>query len=450
MSLSSKRIPMMFPANFLWGAATSAYQIEGDPLAAGAGASIWHQFAHQPGRIANGDTGDVACGHYRRWAEDVALMAELGLTAYRFSVAWGRVLPNGSGAVNQAGLDFYRRLIDALCERGITPMLTLYHWDLPQALQERGGWQHPDSPAWFADYAEVLIRAVDDRVPLWITLNEPWVVTVHGHLEGIHAPGLQNRAATPRVAHHLLLAHAAAMTVYRALGRHQIGLAVNLEPQFPASAAAADQAAAQRRDAFINRWFLDPLLLGSYPPELQEIFGADWPDFPASELARIHGIPDFIGVNYYSRGLVRADATEQSLGARRIKPQNAPCTTMGWEIYPAGLTETLLGLRERYGNVPLYITENGAAFIDADLQAGVINDAARVNYLETHLRAAQMALAQGVDLRGYFVWSLFDNFEWAEGYAQRFGMIHIDSHHGKRTFKRSAHWYREFIQRGGF
>ncbi|WP_304299550.1 GH1 family beta-glucosidase [Chromatium okenii] len=441
---------MMFPANFLWGAATSAYQIEGDPLAAGAGASIWHQFAHQPGRIANGDTGDVACGHYRRWAEDVALMAELGLTAYRFSVAWGRVLPNGSGAVNQAGLDFYRRLIDALCERGITPMLTLYHWDLPQALQERGGWQHPDSPAWFADYAEVLIRAVDDRVPLWITLNEPWVVTVHGHLEGIHAPGLQNRAATPRVAHHLLLAHAAAMTVYRALGRHQIGLAVNLEPQFPASAAAADQAAAQRRDAFINRWFLDPLLLGSYPPELQEIFGADWPDFPASELARIHGIPDFIGVNYYSRGLVRADATEQSLGARRIKPQNAPCTTMGWEIYPAGLTETLLGLRERYGNVPLYITENGAAFIDADLQAGVINDAARVNYLETHLRAAQMALAQGVDLRGYFVWSLFDNFEWAEGYAQRFGMIHIDSHHGKRTFKRSAHWYREFIQRGGF
>jgi beta-glucosidase len=501
-----------FPADFLWGAATSAYQIEGEPLADGAGASIWHRFAHTPGRVANGDTGDRACGHYRRWAEDVALLAELGMTAYRFSVAWGRVLPDGRGAVNQRGLDFYRRLVDALVERGITPMLTLYHWDLPAALQDRGGWRNPDSPAWFADYAQVLFQALDDRVPLWVTINEPWVVTIPGHVDGELAPGLRDLGAAPRVAHHLLLAHCAAVAAYRASGRHQIGIAVNLEPQHPASAAPADQLAALRRDAFINRWFLDPLLRGSYPPEMAEIFGAAWPeeftlnppncpisnppnppfskggfevpfskegffspfskggwgDFskeglidkptqsPPFEKGGSGGIcqssrisTDFIGVNYYSRGLVQADPTALPLGARRVSPAaEVPITTMGWEVYPAGLTATLLWLRDRYGTLPLYITENGAAFSDPPAAHGVIDDAQRVDYLRSHLHAAALALAQGVDLRGYFAWSLLDNFEWAHGYAQRFGLVQVDPLTLMRTPKRSASVYRDVIRRG--
>ncbi|MBK1640878.1 beta-glucosidase [Chromatium okenii] len=449
-----------FPANFLWGAATSAYQIEGDPLADGAGASIWHRFAHTPGRVANGDTGDRACGHYRRWAEDVALLAELGMTAYRFSVAWGRVLPDGRGAVNQRGLDFYRRLVDALVERGITPMLTLYHWDLPAALQDRGGWRNPDSPAWFADYAQVLFHALDDRVPLWVTINEPWVVTIPGHVDGELAPGLRDLDAAPRVAHHLLLAHLAAVAAYRASGRHQIGIAVNLEPQHPASAALADQMAAQRRDAFINRWFLDLLLLGSYPPEMAEIFGAAWPEEftpisnppnpPFSKGGESSPTTDFIGVNYYSRGLVQAEPTVRPLGARRVSPAaEVPITTMGWEVYPAGLTATLLWLRERYGALPLYITENGAAFADPPAAHGVIDDAQRVDYLRSHLHAAALALAQGVDLRGYFAWSLLDNFEWAHGYAQRFGLVQVDPLTLVRTPKRSASVYRDVIRRGG-
>ncbi|WP_295406425.1 GH1 family beta-glucosidase [uncultured Thiocystis sp.] len=443
-----------FPSGFLWGAATSAYQIEGQPLADGAGTSIWHRFTHNPGRVANGETGDLACDHYRRSEEDIALMADLGLGAYRFSIAWGRVLPEGRGRVNAKGLDFYRRLVDALLERGIQPMITLYHWDLPAALHDRGGWLNPDSPAWFAEYAQVLFRALDDRVPHWVTLNEPWVVTVPGYLEGALAPGHRDLFEAPRVAHHLLLAHAEAVSVYRSMGRHQIGLAVNLEPQHPASPSPEDQAAALRRDAFINRWFLDPLFLGDYPTELASLFGLAWPDFADSDLTRIrasmaHGTgahADFIGVNYYSRGLVRADPNTLPLGAERVSPAEALCTTMGWEIYPRGLTETLLWLRDRYGNPPLYITENGAAFHDPSALDDMVLDPDRVDYLRSHLCAAHEALEQGVDLRGYFVWSLLDNFEWAHGYSQRFGLIQVDPLNQTRTLKASAHAYREIIR----
>ena len=438
-----------FPQDFLWGAATSAYQIEGSPLADGAGAGIWHTFCHGSGRVANGDTGDLACDHYRRLYTDLDLMAELGLSAYRFSVAWGRILPHGTGRTNARGLDFYQRLVDGLLERGIAPMLTLYHWDLPEALEARGGWLNPDSPRWFADYAAILFEALDDRVGLWVTLNEPWVSTVLGYLTGDHAPGRRSLHEPPLVAHHQLLAHGAAVAAYRDLGRHQIGISLNLEPQAAATDAPADQAAARRRHHFINRWFLDPLLLGRYPDELAVIFGSDWPRFPLEDLQRISAPLDFLGVNYYSRGLVRHDPTEVPLAARRIVPTDRPCTAMDWEVYPDGLTETLVWIKERYGDLPLYITENGAAFDDPAPGKGQLQDPRRVDYLRKHLAAAQAALEQGVDLRGYFAWSLLDNFEWAQGYAKRFGLIHVDRLTQRRTLKASARFYREFIREAG-
>ena len=438
-----------FPPDFLWGAATSAYQIEGSPLADGAGPSIWHGFSHTPGAIANSDTGDRACDHYRRSREDLDLMAELGLTAYRFSVAWGRVLPKGTGRVNAKGLDFYQRLVDGLLERGIQPMVTLYHWDLPEALAARGGWLNPDSPRWFADYAATLFDALDDRVTLWVTLNEPWVSTVLGYLSGEHAPGRRSLSEPPRVAHHQLCAHGEAVAAYRELGRHHIGISLNLEPQQAATDAPLDHAAARRRHHFINRWFLDPLCLGQYPDELATIFGADWPRFPADDLRRISAPLDFLGVNYYSRGLVRHDPTDQPLQARRIVPTDRPCTAMDWEVYPAGLTETLVWIKQRYGDLPLYITENGAAFDDPPPTGDSLSDPDRVDYLRTHLAAAQAALEQGVNLRGYFAWSLLDNFEWAEGYAKRFGLVHVDRVTQRRTLKASARYYQAFIREGG-
>ena len=438
-----------FPEDFLWGAATSAYQIEGSPLADGAGASIWHRYAHTPGRIANDDTGDIACDHYRRYADDVELMARLGLNAYRFSIAWGRILPEGVGKPNPKGLDFYQRLVDALLARGIQPMVTLYHWDLPAALQERGGWLSPDSARWFADYARLMFEALDDRVHLWLTLNEPWVITVAGHLQGQHAPGHRSLNETPRVAHALLRAHAAAATAYRACGRHRIGLAVNLEPQHPASDAAPDHAAAQRRDAFINRWFLDPLFHGAYPPELADIFDKDWPHFPAADLHGLRNTVDFLGVNYYSRSVIRDDPTHAPVRTTCVRQDDRPHTAMDWEVYPAGLTETLLWITARYGNPPVYITENGAAFDDPSPERGEVQDPDRVDYLRGHLRAAREALGRGVDLRGYFAWSLLDNFEWACGYAKRFGLVHVDFTTQQRTPKLSARFYSEVIRSGG-
>lgn len=438
-----------FPERFLWGAATSAYQIEGEPLADSAGASIWHRFAHNPGRIANGDTGDIACDHYRRFEQDVDLMADLGLKSYRFSISWPRVLPEGRGIINTLGLDFYQRLVDRLVERGIQPMATLYHWDLPAALSDRGGWLNPDSPAWLADYARVVFEALDDRVTHWITLNEPWIVAVQGYLEGRMAPGHRDRFEAPRVAHQLLLAHAQAVGTYRSVGRHQIGIAVNLEPQHPATGSAEDKAAAARRDQFTNRWFLDPIFKASYPSELPDIFGAAWPRFPDYDLERIKTPIDFLGVNYYSRGLVRAEPGAPPLGAVQERMQGAPRTAMDWEIYPQGLIEVLLALKERYGNPPIYITENGAAFDDPEPVDGLIQDPERIGYIRSHLRAARRAITAGADLRGYFVWSLLDNFEWTHGYAKRFGLYGIERPGLRRIPKESAQFYREVIRSNG-
>ena len=441
---------IQFPEGFLWGCATSAYQIEGSPLADGAGPSIWQRFAHTPGLTHNGDTGDVACDHYRRYAADVALMRSLGMQAYRFSIAWSRILPAGKGAVNTAGLDFYDRLVDALLANRITPIVTLFHWDLPAALDDLGGWLNRDIAGWFANYAEIVFRRLDDRVPRWATLNEPWVVADGGYLHGALAPGHRNRFEAPIASHHLMLSHGAAVEVYRAVGRHQIGLVVNLEPQTPASQDPADLAAANRVDAYMNRQYLDPALLGHYPDEMAEIFGDAWPRWPERDLALIRQPIDFLGVNYYTRSVRRHDAAVWPLRAAAVKQPRSTYTETAWEVVPAALTELLLWVRGRYGNLPIYIMENGAAFYDPPVtESARVHDPLRVSYLRAHLRAAHAAIAGGVDLRGYMVWSLLDNLEWSLGFSKRFGIVHVDFATQQRTPKDSARYYARVIASHG-
>jgi beta-glucosidase len=439
-----------FPPDFLWGAATSAYQIEGSPLADGAGVSNWQRFSHSPGRTLDGDTGDVACDHYRRFAEDVELMHWLGLSAYRFSLAWSRILPAGRGPVNRAGLDFYSRLIDRLLERGIEPCVTLFHWDQPAALDDRGGWLNPDSVHWFADYARVAFRAFGDRVSMWMTLNEPWVVADGGYLYGVHAPGHKSPFEAPIASHHMLCAHGAAVQAFRAEGRGRIGLVVNLEPKYAASRSRADRAATQRADAYMNRQYLDPVFHGRYPEEMPEIFGEAWPEFPESDFALIRQPLDFLALNYYTRGVMRHDDTALPVRASKVRQQGALHTETGWEVHPESLTRVLLWLKERYGEIPLYITENGAAFTDPPRARGErVHDPLRVEYLRAHLGAAAAALRCSVDLRGYFVWSLLDNYEWSCGYSKRLGIFHVDYTTQKRTPKSSAYFYRDVIRNRG-
>ena len=441
---------LSFPDNFLWGAATSAYQVEGSPLADGAGPSIWHRFLRTPWAGHMGETGDVACDHYRRYKEDVALMRELGLNAYRFSVSWSRVLPEGRGRVNEKGLDFYRRLVDALLENNIRPLVTLYHWDLPAALDDRGGWLNPDVADWFAEYARVMYRALDGRVEMWATLNEPWVVTDGGYLHGALAPGHRNLFEAPIASHNLMLSHAAAVEAYRAEGKHQIGLVVNLEPKYPASQSEEDLAATRRADAYMNRQYLDPVFHGRYPEEMREVFGEAWPDFPEADLARIRQPIDFLGVNYYTRNVSKNDPAALPVRAGAVRQTRHAYTETSWEVFPQGLTDTLVWVRERYGDIPLYITENGAAFYDPPTAEGEVQDPLRVDYFRTHLRAAREAMDRGVDLRGYFAWSLFDNLEWSLGFSKRFGIVHVDFETQKRTPKASARFYSEVIRtRGG-
>ena len=440
-----------FPQQFLWGAASSAYQIEGSPLSDGAGPSIWHRFAHTPGMIQHGDTGDVACDHYRRFREDVALMRQLRLKAYRFSIAWARVLPGGTGVINSRGLDHYERLVDELLANGIEPMVTLYHWDLPAALDDRGGWLNPEIARWFAEYSRAVFRRLDDRVRLWATINEPWVVADGGYLHGVLAPGHRSPYEAPLAAHNLLRAHAASVAVYRAEGRHQIGLVVNLEPKHPASPSPEDVAAAHRADAYMNRQYLDPALRGRYPEELQEIFGDAWPNWSPDEAAGLRAPGDFLGINYYTRSVTRADAERWPLRASPVRQEEAPYTETGWEVYARGLQETLSWVKQRYGDVPLYVTENGAAFPEpAQVPAGSVwEDPLRVAYLREHLLALRGALAGGCDVRGYFVWSLLDNLEWAHGFSKRFGIVHVDFASQRRTPKASARFYSSVIESNG-
>jgi beta-glucosidase len=448
MDSNQRRIE--FPETFLWGAATSAYQVEGSPLADGAGASIWHRFTHTPSLVCGGDTGDVACDQYRRYADDVALMKALGINAYRFSISWSRVLPAGRGAVNAKGLDYYDRLVDALLARGILPCATLFHWDLPAALDDRGGWLNPDIAHWFAEYASVVFRKLDDRVPMWATLNEPWVVTDGGYLHGTLAPGHRNRFEAPIAAHQLLRAHGAAVQAYRAIGKHRIGIVVNVEPKYPATDSAEDRAATARAHAYMNRQYLDPVFLGRYPQALAEIFGEAWPAWPADELSTIAQPIDFVGINYYTRSVTRFEASSWPLGATPVREKQATCTETGWEVFPQGLTDTLVWVKERYGNPPIYVTENGAAFYDPPVVDGNrLSDPLRVDYLRRHLVALRAALTAGVDVRGYFVWSLLDNFEWSHGYSKRFGIVHVDFASQTRTPKKSAHFYARVIASRG-
>jgi beta-glucosidase len=441
-----------FPPDFLWGAATAAYQIEGSPLADGAGASIWHRFSHTPGRTANGDTGDVACDHYYRYASDIGLMRELGLQAYRLSIAWGRIYPEGKGRINQAGLDFYSRLTDKLLEAGIIPNVTLYHWDLPAALDDRGGWLNPDIAEWFGDYAATMFDALADRVPMWATINEPLVVMDGGYMNGNLAPGHRNMYEAPIVTHNLLRAHGRGVQAFRARNARdsRIGLVVNLDRKYPASDSRQDEEAVDRAHAYGNEQYLDPVLLGRYPAKLREIFGDAWPDWPDEDLALIKQPLDYVGVNYYTRLVVKHDETHPPINVG-VEPQvDALHTEMGWEVFPLALTHILTWLKERYGDIPLYITENGSAFMDPpEAIDGRIEDPLRVEYLRSHLHAIRDAIQKGVNLRGYFAWSLLDNYEWSHGYTKRFGIVHVNYPTQERTIKDSGRYYSRIIESNG-
>ncbi|HET7516896.1 MAG TPA: GH1 family beta-glucosidase [Actinomycetes bacterium] len=424
--------------------------------------SIWDTFCATPGNVRGGDDGRTACDHRRLMEADVDLIAALGLDAYRFSVAWPRVQPEGRGPVNPEGLDFYRRLADSLLERGIEPWVTLYHWDLPQALQDRGGWASRETTGRFADYAATVYAALSDRVANWTTLNEPWCAAFLGHAAGIHAPGLQDPATAVRAAHHLLVAHGQATRVMRAIdARPRLGINLNLDPVTPASGGPADADAARRIDGLYNRLFLDPLFAGRYPPDvLEDLGGLGGLDrVGEADLAAIAVPLDLLGVNYYRRWVVAARPERPRLGGPpspwvaagdvEFVASDRPRTDLGWEIDPSGLDELLLRLHRDYPSLPLYVTENGAAFDDGPDARGRVPDLARIRFLDGHLRAAHRAIEGGVDLRGYFVWSLLDNFEWAEGYAKRFGIVYVDFPTQRRLPKDSALWYREAIARGG-
>jgi len=435
-----------FPADFIWGVATAAYQIEGAWDEDGKGESIWDRFSHTPGKIAHGDTGDVACDHYHRWREDVALMKELGLHAYRFSISWPRLLPEGRGRVNAAGLDFYSRLVDALLEAEIEPFITLYHWDLPQALQDRGGWPERATAEAFVEYADLVTRKLGDRVKHWITLNEPFVSAFVGYLEGRHAPGHSDLDEALAAAHHLLLAHGWAVpTIRRNSPGAQVGIALNLSGQTPASPIAADRAAAWQQDGMVNRWFLDPLSARGYPADIVQHYGNPMDFMQVDDLEAIAAPLDFLGVNYYTRGIVRSSVVTEAENAPRTVFPNPDRTEMGWEVYPEGLYEILGRLHFDYQFPALYVTENGAAYPDQIGPNGQVDDPLRVVFLKGHLAAAARAIEAGVPLRGYFVWSLMDNFEWAHGYSKRFGLIYVDYQTQQRVLKTSAHWYRRVI-----
>jgi beta-glucosidase len=443
---------LSFPEGFLWGASTSAYQIEGSPLADGAAPSNWHRFSHTPGMVANGDTGDIACDHYRRYESDVELMSRLGLGAYRFSVSWSRVIPEGTGRVNEKGLDFYSRLVDCLLEKGISPNLTLYHWDLPAALDDRGGWLNRDIAGWFADYANVVYERLGDRVSMWATINEPWVIMDGGYMFGKLAPGHRNLFEAPIVSHNVLRAHGAAVQAFRASAASsgQVGIVVNLEPKYAASDSPDDLAATKRADAYMNRQYLEPLMLGRYPVEMRDIWGDAWQDWPADDMRLITEPVDFVGVNYYTRSVSQNDAECLPVRASGVIQPDGIHTETGWEVFPDALTRVLLWTNEICRGIPLYVTENGAAFYDPPTPVdGSVVDPLRVDYLHRHIAAVREAIRQGVPVRGYFVWSLLDNFEWSQGYSKRFGIVHVDYDTQERTVKASGHLYRDIIRTNG-
>ncbi len=456
---------LAFPAGFVWGAATAAYQIEGAATADGRGPSIWDTFSHTPGTIADGTTGDVATDHYHRVAEDVALMADMGLRAYRFSIAWPRIIPSGAGSVNRAGLDFYSRLVDQLLELSIAPIATLYHWDLPQALQDLGGWTNRDTSARFAEYAAVVADALGDRVQAFTTLNEPWCSAFLGYGAGVHAPGIRDNASALSTAHHLLLAHGRGVAALRAAlpSSAQVSITLNLAVARPATPGDAD--AARHVDAIANRIFLDPIRHGAYPADLiaDTKHESDWSFVRDGDLEVISAPIDFLGVNYYTPSRIAAATGALAADPQAAKgpspwpgsnlafavPEEGQHTAMDWLIDPASFTDLLIRLHRDYPGLALMITENGAAFDDVVEESGAIHDSARIDYLRRHVAAVHAAIEQGADVRGYILWSLLDNFEWAYGYGKRFGLIHVDYETCERRPKDSARWYRQVIAANG-
>lgn len=432
-----------FPHNFLWGAATASYQIEGAWNEDGKGESIWDRFSHTPGKVTNGDTGDIACDHYHRYLDDIALMRQLGLKAYRFSVSWPRVLPLGRGPVNPRGLDFYDRLVDALCAANIEPFLTLYHWDLPQALQDEDGWVNRNTCHAFADYAVLMVRRLGDRVRHWTTFNEPGVVAFDGNISGEHAPGLQDPRIAYQVAHNLLLAHGLATQAMRAAEPSlQAGIVLNLWGADPASDDPADIAAADAAWARSETLFTDPLFKGHYPAAVYEQLGDQMPEVRDGDLALIAQKLDYLGINFYSRNLISAQGHEDPVPGSEY-------TEMGWEVHPPALRRVLHRIHKDYRLPPIYITENGAAFQDEVSADGCVHDPRRQDYLKNHFIQTRLAMQDGVDVRGYFVWSLLDNFEWGHGFTKRFGLIRVDYETQKRTIKDSGEWYADVIRKNG-
>jgi beta-glucosidase len=444
---------LAFPNRFVWGTATSAYQIEGACQEDGRGVSIWDTFCHTPGKIYKGHTGDTASNHYHLWKEDVQIMSELGLNAYRFSISWPRIFPYGKGQVNPPGLDFYDRLVDNLLNAGIQPYPTLYHWDLPQAMQDEGGWDNRETIHHFAEYARVVADRLGDRIPFWITHNEPFVTAFAGHYTGEHAPGIQNITTALRVAHHLLLSHGLAAQAIRASTKSQgsVGIALDLSPVHPASDADSDKHAASLSDGMKNRLFLDPVMRGEYP---KDILGLIESMFPGHQLIQPDdlewiSIPvDFLGINYYSREVIQYDSQSTMMNMKITQPVGNEYSQM-WEIYPPGLYEILMRVWQDYHPANIFITENGIPVPD-DLDAdGRIRDYRRIWYLRDHLAQAHRALVDGVPLRGYFAWSLMDNFEWAYGYRMRFGLVYVDFETQKRIVKESGHWYSNLVRENG-
>lgn len=430
-----------FPADFAWGAATAAFQIEGANQTDGRGLSIWDTFCRQPGAIADGSDGSVACDHYNRWPADLDLARGLGLNAYRFSLAWPRLQPDGQGQWNQAGWDFYDRMIDGVLDRGMQPFATLYHWDLPQALQDRGGWGNRETCERFAVYADQVALRFGDRLRSLATHNEPWVVSTLGNEVGVFAPGNKDRRLAHQVAHHLLLSHGLATQAIRARrgSALPVGIVLNQSPFYAATTLPADQQRAELDYSMMVRWYMDPLFNGAYPADALAHLGGDAPEVGAHDMAVIRQPLDFLGINYYSRQIVSA-----ARGTWKPAEHGLPVTAMDWEVYPEGLSDLLQRLHRDYALPAVYITENGAAFEDR-LVADGVHDAERKEYLRQHIAAVLEARAAGVDVRGYFVWSLLDNFEWAFGYAKRFGIIHVDYQTQQRTLKDSALWYRSFL-----
>ncbi|MFD1719212.1 GH1 family beta-glucosidase [Georgenia deserti] len=444
-----------FPEAFLWGAATSAYQIEGCLHADGRGPSVWDEFARRPGAIEGGGTAEIACDSYRRWADDVELVAGLGLNAYRFSVGWSRIVPDGRGCVEARGLDHYERFVDALLARGVAPVLTLNHWDMPQALMDDGGWAARSTVEAFACYAEAVADRLADRVEWWITQNEPWIIALLGYQIGLHAPGVRDLEASLAAGHHVLLGHGAAADTLRGRPGVRVGAALNLLPCVPATDSEADRAATVGSDGYVNRWYLDPLLRGGYPADMrahwERALGHPLDVIRDGDEALIAGRSDFLGVNYYTRRVMVAaePGPDRPFPWQVVPPQGeVRRTDEGTEIHPDGLRDLLVRLHREYGGVPLLVSENGGVFGDAPTHDGQVHDVRRIGFLHEHLRAVHEALESGADVRGYCHWSLLDNFEWALGYRPRFGLVHVHYPTGERTVKDSGHFYAEVARSG--